>query len=89
MLATHREHEEGVKYESHGREGLDGGHHVPLQTQREDNEQRHSDQQQHAETEGHLWKVSRDRTTSLLKNFKMFWRLNSKMLENAGDSIGN
>lgn len=54
VSVAHREHEEGVKHESHGREGLDGGHHVPLQTQREDNEQRHSDQQQHTKSEGHL-----------------------------------
>lgn len=51
---AHREHEEGVEHESHGGEGLDGGHHVPLQTQREDDEQRHGDQQQHAEDARHL-----------------------------------
>lgn len=51
---AHREHEEGVEHESHRREGLDGGHHVPLQTQREHDEQRHSDQQQHAKTARHL-----------------------------------
>lgn len=53
---THREHEEGVKHESHGRKGLKGGHHVPLQAQREHNEQRHGDQQQHAETARYLFK---------------------------------
>lgn len=51
---AHREHEESVEHESHRGEGLDGGHHVPLQTQREDDEQRHGDEQQHAKTEGHL-----------------------------------
>lgn len=53
-VCTHREHEEGVKHESHGGEGLQGCHHVPLQAQREDDEQRHGDQQQRTETEVHL-----------------------------------
>ncbi len=63
---SHRKHEEGVEHESHSGEGLDGGHHVPLQTQREDDEERHSDQQQHAKTEGHLKRrVSHDKTLFL------------------------
>ena len=51
---AHREHEEGVEQQSHCREGLDGGHHVPLQAQRKDDEQGHGDQQQHTKTEVHL-----------------------------------
>lgn len=51
---AHRKHEEGVKHESHGRKGLEGGHHVSLKTQRQDNEQGHSKQQQCAETKCHL-----------------------------------
>lgn len=30
---THHEHEHGVEEEGHGAEGLDGGHHVPLQAE--------------------------------------------------------
>lgn len=51
---THREHEESVEDESHGRERLDRGHHVPLQTQREHNEQRHNDEQHHTKAASHL-----------------------------------
>lgn len=51
---AHRKHEEGVKHESHGRKGLQGGHHVSLKTQRQHNEQGHGKQQQHAETKSHL-----------------------------------
>lgn len=52
---AHREHEEGVEHECHGGEGLEGGHHVPLQTQRQNDEEGDGDQQHHTETEGHLW----------------------------------
>lgn len=57
-VGAHRKHEEGVEDEGHSGEGLDGGHHVPLQTQREHDEQGHGDQQQHAKTAGHLQRAT-------------------------------
>lgn len=51
---AHRKHKEGVKHESSGRKGLEGGHHVSLKTQRQNNKQGHSKQQQCAETKSHL-----------------------------------
>lgn len=52
---ANREHEEGVEHQRHSWEGLQSGHHVPLQTQREYDEQRHYNQQQHAKIAGHLY----------------------------------
>lgn len=46
---THHEHEHGVEDEGHGTEGLDGGHHVPLQAEREHDAQGHREEQEHAE----------------------------------------
>lgn len=53
-VCTHHEHEHAVEDESHGTEGLNGGHHVPLQAQGKDNAQGHSEEQDNAERARHL-----------------------------------
>lgn len=51
---THHEHEHGVEDERHGAEGLDGGHHVPLQAQGKHNAQGDGEEQDYAEAARHL-----------------------------------
>lgn len=51
---AHHTHEDGVEEQRHGAEGLDGGHHVPLQAEREHDAQGHCAEQEHAEAVGHL-----------------------------------
>lgn len=51
---AHHEHEERIEHERHGGEGLDGRHHVPLQAERQHDEEGDGDQEQHAEASRHL-----------------------------------
>lgn len=53
---THHKHEDAVEDESHGTEGLNGGHHVPLEAQGKDNAQGDSKEQDNAERARHLQK---------------------------------
>lgn len=55
-VRTHHEHEHAVEDESHGTEGLNGGHHVPLEAQGEDNAQGNSKEQDNPKRTRHLQK---------------------------------
>lgn len=48
-VRTHHKHEHTVEDESHGTEGLDGGHHVPLEAQGKDNAQGDGEEQDNPE----------------------------------------
>lgn len=65
MHGAHHKHEDSVEDEGHGTEGLDGGHHVPLQTEREHNAQGHPKEQEHAEGATHLQRKSPQRSAVL------------------------
>lgn len=54
VCGAHHKHEDSVEEECHGTEGLDGGHHVSLQAEWEDDAQGYCKEQEYTEGPGYL-----------------------------------